>query len=98
MIASTVAIIAILEYIGFSLFLPELSMQSWGVGRSVSTLGNPNYVAGYLLMHLPLLSAIRRTNYRTLYRLVLMGGLLTTGSVIGIILGTIFLGWSYFRK
>ena len=67
MTASVVAIIAILEYIGVSLFLPELSMQSWGVGRSVSTLGNPNYVAGYLVMHLPFLSLIYRKKYRIFF-------------------------------
>ncbi len=85
MTASVVAIIAILEYIGFSLFLPELSTQSWGAGRSVSTLGNPNYVAGYLLMHLPFLYLIRQSE-RMILVLLLVFGILTTGSMIGMFL------------
>ena len=84
-VASVVAIIAIFEYIGFSLFLPELSKQSWGAGRSVSTLGNPNYVAGYLLMHLPFLYLIRQSE-RMILVLLLVFGILTTGSMIGMFL------------
>lgn len=96
--ASVVAVIAILEYIGFSLFLPELSTQSWGAGRSVSTLGNPNYVAGYLLMHLPFLSLIHRKKYRIFFLFLLIGGIMTTGSLIGSILTLLFLGVYFFRK
>lgn len=98
MVASVVAVIAILEYIGFSLFLPELSTQSWGAGRSVSTLGNPNYVAGYLLMHLPFLSLIYRKKYRIFFLLLLIGGIMTTGSLIGSILTLLFLGVYFSRR
>lgn len=43
--ASLVAIFAIIEYLGFSLFFPSVGNVSWELGRTISTLGNPNYVA-----------------------------------------------------
>jgi hypothetical protein len=42
--AGAVALVGILEYLGLTL-IPIDGDMSWGVGRIVSTLGNPNYVA-----------------------------------------------------
>lgn len=51
-----VAIFALLEYVHVYSFFPQgVGKISWELGRTISTLGNPNYVAGYLLLHLPFL-------------------------------------------
>ncbi|MFZ2255631.1 MAG: hypothetical protein WAW59_03270 [Patescibacteria group bacterium] len=57
--ASIVSVVAILEAYGFSIFLPTHS-GTWGEGlRTIATMGNPNYLAGYLLFCLPLVSSVR---------------------------------------
>lgn len=81
--AFLVAIFAIIEYFGISLFFPSTSTVSWELGRTISTLGNPNYVAGYLLLHFPLVQRIRKPE-RYIVLIVLLLGIITTGSVIGI--------------
>jgi hypothetical protein len=53
------------------------------LGRAVSTLGNPNYLAGYLLMILPLLTRWRSPE-RWIAMLVIVFAILTTGSYIAI--------------
>ncbi len=76
------ALIAIGEYMGgvYDIY-GRSEMLSAYPGRSVSTLGNPNYVAGYLLIFLPLFVYIR-----TPERWVILGllsiAILTTGSYI----------------
>ena len=73
-------------------------MLSAYTGRSVSTLGNPNYVAGYLLIFVPLFIASsfatfrkvkQRIDIQILYILTIIGLLIAiyaTGSHIAIIL------------
>jgi hypothetical protein len=74
-----------------------MTQWSWGAVRSTSTLGNPNYVAGYLLMILPLVLSIRRIEkYWILFMLIL--GILMTKSLIGISLVWVFLVFLTLRK
>ena len=65
-------------------------------GRSVSTLGNPNYVAGYLLLFLPLFSQIRAPE-----RWLALGlwslAILTTGSYIAIGLTWLYYLYKWLR-
>jgi hypothetical protein len=83
--SSLVALFALLEYIGISLPSSGTGRVTWELGRTISTLGNPNYVAGYLLMHIPLLTYLRSPERYILGWLIILA-LLTTGSYIGIIL------------
>ncbi len=84
--AGLVAMIAIGERIGGILDMYGRSeMLSAYSGRSVSTLGNPNYVAGYLLFFLPLLTLFRLVG-RWIILAVLSIAIVMTGSYIGMIL------------
>lgn len=80
-----VSFFALLEYIGAPLFYGGVSGTSWGTGRSISTLGNPNYLAGYLLLLLPLVSSIRKPERYILVTLFVMA-ILTTQSFIALFL------------
>jgi hypothetical protein len=65
----------------------------WGIGRVFSTLGNPNYLAGFLLLLFPILADKKLKNvvgYWILFFIVL--GL--TGSVTGIVFGS---GYIFYR-
>lgn len=54
-----VSIIALIEASGVSVFFARYG-DIWGGGfRTISTLGNPNYLAGYLLILLPYTFALR---------------------------------------
>jgi ABC-type phosphate/phosphonate transport system permease subunit len=66
---------------------------SWGELRSISTLGNPNYVAGYLLMIFPFLIAEIRTRSILPFLIVTLG-IIMTGSIIGIVLALLMLIYS----
>ncbi|MBP9779154.1 hypothetical protein KBD33_00855 [Candidatus Gracilibacteria bacterium] len=81
--AVLVAFFAVIEYFrGYSAF----GKFSWGnEGRAASTLGNPNYVAGFLLMCLPLFSLVPRL-FRSWYIIFLISGILSTVSYIGMAL------------
>ncbi len=82
--AGIVAWFAILEYLWLYSFFPDRLIETtWESGRAVSTLGNPNYVAGFLIMHLPLLARIRKPERYILWSIIIFG-VLTTQSVIGI--------------
>lgn len=83
--SSIVAIIAIIEWLGYNIFTgwPYLSVGSWGTIRSASTLGNPNYTAWYLLFLLPLIVTLPvRLRYFLFVFFTL--AILSTGSLIGI--------------
>lgn len=80
-----VSFFALLEYMGISVFFHGLSGASWGSGRSISTLGNPNYVAGYLLMLLPLVRTIRKPERYVIASIFVMA-ILATKSFIAIFL------------
>ena len=81
-----VAVFALLEYSHiYSFFSQGVGKISWELGRTISTLGNPNYVAGYLLLHLPFLG-IFSSRYRMVFWVLLVAAILTTGSLIGIAL------------
>ncbi len=79
-----VALFAILEYaLGASVFFDHTGEASWWSARSVSTLWNPNYVAGYLLMCLPLFATLRPPE-RWVYGIVIALAIFTTGSYIAL--------------
>ncbi len=84
--AGLVAFFSLSEYILGSSFFFEGSRQiSWWMSRSVSTLGNPNYVAWYLLLFLPLSSLVRQSE-RYIYILLIIFAVFTTGSYIALVL------------
>lgn len=80
-------------FLDYNIFtgLSFLVRGSWGDSRGTATLGNPNYVAGYLLMILPLVlgNVVRFEKY--ILALLLFLGILATKSVIGITLASFFL-------
>jgi hypothetical protein len=82
--AVIVSLFALLEYTGIFSFFAHAG-TSWTLGRTISTLGNPNYLAGYLLMHLPLISMIRKPE-RYIISALIIAALITTGSAIALIL------------
>jgi hypothetical protein len=90
-----VSVIALIEYIsGYSVFLwLPISTE-----RAISTLGNPNYLAGYLLMLLPLAWSLENIwrKYGTL--IILYLGIIISSSVIGITLASFFILWLFLRK
>jgi len=61
----------------------------WGIGRVFSTLGNPNYLAGYLLMLLPIL-AERKFSQVWGYWMLFLGVMILTGSVAGVLLAGMY--------
>jgi hypothetical protein len=77
--AVIVAIVAISQYLDGS------TLQSRYPGRSISTLGNPNYLAGYLLMIIPLIHRVRSPE-RWMIGTLMSLALIITGSYIGIAL------------
>lgn len=91
--SSLVALFALLEYIGISLPSSGTGRVTWELGRTISTLGNPNYVAGYLLMHIPLIMYIRSPERYILAGIIILA-MITTGSYIGIVL---MLGYFLYR-
>ncbi len=91
-----VASFAILEYLGIYRFLGNYQ-TSWETWRTISTLGNPNYVAGYLLMHIPL-AQIFEKKARIIYQCILAGAIVTTGSVIAIFLGVLYAIYRFLKE
>ena len=77
MSATIVAVWAVFQYFGSWIVS---SRYPW---RTISTLGNPNYLAGYLLMILPLFQRVRSPEW-WIIAWVLVFAILTTGSYIGI--------------
>jgi hypothetical protein len=53
--ACIMSIIALYECRFGSPFFHQVGTISWEAGRVIGTLGNPNYLAGYILIHIPLL-------------------------------------------
>jgi hypothetical protein len=96
--ASLVAFFAVIEWsIWGSPFFESLQRAAWWELRSVSTLGNPNYVAGYLLAQLALVGFIdSRAKY--IITTILAFGILSTGSYIGIALMICFFGVILLRR
>lgn len=86
--AILVAVFALGEYTGIYEFLPGAS-GTWESGRSISTLGNPNYVAGYLLIHMALVWYIRSPE-KWIAMGILMLWIMTTKSMIAMFLWGIF--------
>ena len=89
-----IALISIVEGIfGYNIFTGAAfqTTGSWWDVRATATLGNPNYVAGYLLILIPLsLSYIKRWEKYILVFLLFVG-ILMTKSVIGVSLAVAFL-------
>jgi hypothetical protein len=77
-----VSVIALIEASGVSVFFDRRADVWWGGLRTISTLGNPNYLAGYLLLCLPLARMIRSPE-RPILMLLIAAALVTTGSYIG---------------
>ena len=80
--AVIVSIFALLEYLGLFAFLshPSTSWESW---RTISTLWNPNYLAGYILIHFPLLSRMRLPERWIIWSILFLA-LLSTASFTAI--------------
>lgn len=96
--ASIVACFAVLEYMKLYSFFPmRLIETSWEGGRANSTLGNPNYVAGYLVMLLPLITLIRKPERYSLLLLLILG-ILTTQSFIGISIMIVYWVYLFMKK
>lgn len=74
---------ALLEYLGISIFSHGIFKASWWSGRSISTLGNPNYLAGYLLLLLPLVRTIRNSERYVIVSIFVLG-ICTTQSYIAL--------------
>lgn len=87
-----VSLFALFEYMGISIFFYGLSGASWGSERSISTLGNPNYVAGYLLILLPLVQTIRKPERYVVASIFIMA-ILVTKSFIAIFLVVLYGVW-----
>lgn len=85
--AVLVAFFALIEFFIWHSAFGKFSW--WNEWRAASTLGNPNYVAGFLLMCLPLFSLVPRL-FRSWYVIFLVSGILSTVSYIGMALM-----WSY---
>lgn len=62
----------------------------WGIGRVFSTFGNPNYLAGYLLMLFPILSQ-KKFSLVFGYWILFLGVMILTGSVAGMLLTGIYI-------
>lgn len=85
-----VSIIAILEALSFQVFFPPSSSVWWQGIRAISTLGNPNYLAGYLLLMLPMSAYIRVPERYIIISCILIA-LLATKSYIGITIAGIYI-------
>lgn len=66
-------------------------------GRSWSTLGNPNYLAGYLLLLIPLIHRIRSPEYWIILPICTFA-LFTTGSYTGMVLLGIYFLYQVLRS
>jgi hypothetical protein len=96
-----VSIVAMIEFFGYNIFTwaPYITEWSWWLIRSTSTLGNPNYVAGYLIMLLPIvLSSSLDKMVRYAVCIFLCFGVLTTGSVIGLSIVGVYALYSLWEK
>lgn len=89
-IASVVSGFALLEFLGIFSFFQMNGVPSWWAGRTISTLGNPNYLAGYLLIHFPLITFLRKPE-RYIVSTLLLLALFTTKSIIGISLLLVYI-------
>lgn len=97
----TIAIIAITEsFFGYNIFtgLSFITQGSWSNIRSIATLGNPNYVAGYLLMILPMILGYVRHFEKYILLVIICFGILATKSVIGISLAWVYILYTIIQK
>ena len=96
-----IALVSIIEVVfRYNIFtgLTYLTTGSWWDIRATATLWNPNYVAGYLLMILPLiLGSIERGKKYFLFLIVFLG-ILMTKSIIGIVLMSWYTLWSILTR
>lgn len=93
-----VSFLALWEWIGFSLFLPAQSWVWWEGVRAISTLGNPNYLAGYLLIMSPLVIWFTQWPLRFILGLLVICALIVTKSYIGIIIMVWYLLFLWLQK
>lgn len=93
--ACIVSIIAIWEQLGGGWDIYNHSeMNNMYPGRSLSTLGNPNYLAGYLILFIPILIERIRESYWEHGSIFYKKSILQIG-ILSIFLGGIFTSWSY---
>lgn len=85
---------ALLESMGASVFFESQNHATWWSGRSISTLGNPNYVAGYLLILLPFVSSLSGIQ-RLLIATIFVMAILSTKSYIAIFLMVLYGVWIF---
>ncbi len=95
---SIVAFFSVLEFLlGWSVFISSVFSPIWWDVRSVSTLWNANYVAGYLLICIPLLYTLQSPG-RWFYGILLLLGLLATQSYIGVCLLALYVLYKICRE
>jgi len=87
--ATIVCMYAIFQFIWLDFVPVKYAQMPWGIGRVFSTLGNPNYLAGYLLMLLPIL-AERKFSQVWGYWMLFLGVMILTGSVAGVLLAGMY--------
>ncbi len=97
----TIATIAITEtFFGYNIFtgLSFMTQGSWSDVRSIATLGNPNYLAGYLLMILPMTMGYIHRFEKYILLVIICFGILATKSIIGISLVWAYIFYIMTRK
>jgi hypothetical protein len=76
-----ISLYAILQFAGIDFVPVQYVSSGWSLGRVFSTLGNPNYLAGYLLLLFPILAS-RDIQKMIGYWLIFGAALILTGSVV----------------
>lgn len=92
-----VCIYALMQYAWFDPIHGRYYHDGWDTNRVFSTLGNPNYLSGYLLLVLPLLSRWRRWQQALLW-ILFSFVLIFTQSVIAIILLLLYITWKILAR
>ncbi len=90
---SIVALIALIEKAGYNIFTGvSYGVEwSWWELRSTSTLWNPNYVAGYLLMISPLILSRGSIWWKYIFLFIVSLGIIATKSIIWIVILSVYI-------
>ncbi len=92
------ALIWIGQYMGLDPLAAYYTGNTWWSDRVFATLGNPNYLAGYLIMTLPFLFHGKNQKEHILPWIIIILGILATGSFIGIGIAILYLLIKLFWK
>ncbi len=72
------------------IFLPQDIKISWQYFRPILSFWNPNYLAGFLLLHLPFLKNFKLLTLKILLSIILSIAIFTTGSLTAILLMSLY--------